>query len=68
MPTQDTATVIGRLAAAQQRTEAMLNLMKAMQPKLEAFYATLDDTQKASFNQMGPRGTVHASALASRRQ
>ena len=54
--TQDTATVIGRLAAAEQRTEAMLNLMKAMQPKLEAFYATLDDTQKASFNQMGPRG------------
>ena len=30
--------------------------MKAMQPKLEAFYATLDDTQKASFNQMGQRG------------
>jgi hypothetical protein len=54
--TPDTATVVGRLAFAAQRTEAMLNLMKAMQPKLEAFYATLDDTQKASFNQMGPRG------------
>src|SRR5207248_1543778 len=54
--TPDTATVIGRLAFAEQSTEAMLNLMKAMQPKLEAFYATLDDTQKASFNQMGPRG------------
>jgi hypothetical protein len=54
--TPDTATVVGRLASAEQRTEAMLNLMKAMQPKLEAFYATLDDTQKASFNQMGPRG------------
>jgi hypothetical protein len=54
--TPDTATMIERLAATQQRTEAMLNLMKAMQPKLEAFYATLEDTQKASFNEMGQRG------------
>lgn len=53
--TADTATVTGRLATETQRTEAMLNLMKAMQPKLEAFYATLDDTQKAAFNEMGPR-------------
>ena len=54
--TGDTATIIGRLAATEQRTEAMLNLMKAMQPKLEAFYATLDDTQKAAVNAMEPRG------------
>jgi hypothetical protein len=30
--------------------------MKTVQPKLEAFYASLDDTQRATFNQMGPRG------------
>jgi LTXXQ motif family protein len=54
--TPDMATVVGRLNLAEKRTEAMLGLMKAVQPKLEAFYATLDDTQKADFNQMGPRG------------
>ena len=41
--------------AAKKRTPNAA-FMKAMQPKLEAFYATLDDTQKASFNEMGPRG------------
>jgi LTXXQ motif family protein len=54
--TSDTATVVGRLAAAESRTEATLTLMKTVQPKLEAFYASLDDTQRATFNQMGPRG------------
>ena len=54
--TADTTTVVGRLASAEKRTEAMLTLMKTVQPKLEAFYASLDDTQRATFNQMGPRG------------
>jgi hypothetical protein len=54
--TPDLGTVVGRLAFAEKRTETMLTLMKAVQPKLEAFYASLDDTQRATFNQMGPRG------------
>jgi len=54
--TPDTATVVGRLAFVEKRTETMLALMKTVQPKLEAFYASLDDTQRATFNQMGPRG------------
>ena len=54
--TPDTATVVGRRAFAETRTETMLSLMKTVQPKLEAFYASLDDTQRATFNQMGPRG------------
>jgi hypothetical protein len=52
----DMATIVGRMAFAEKRTEAMLNLMKTVQPKLEVFYASLDDTQRATINQMGPRG------------
>jgi len=54
--TPDLGTVVGRLAFAEKRTETMLTLMKTVQPKLEAFYGSLDDTQRASFNQMGPHG------------
>ena len=52
--TADMSTVVGRLAFGEKRTEAVLDLMKAVQPKLESFYASLDDSQKATFNQMGP--------------
>jgi LTXXQ motif family protein len=50
----DLGTVVGRLAFAEKRTETMLTLMKTVQPKLEAFYTSLDDTQRATFNQMEP--------------
>jgi hypothetical protein len=52
----DTSTVVGRLASTEKRAEATLGLIKAVQPKVEAFYATLDDTQKATFDRMGSRG------------
>ncbi len=54
--TPDMGTVVGRLAFAEKRGEAMVTLMKAVQPKLEAFYSSLDDTQRATLNEMGPRG------------
>jgi hypothetical protein len=54
--TPDMATIVGRMAFAEKRTEAMLGLMKTVQPKLEAFYASLDDTQRATINQIGLRG------------
>jgi hypothetical protein len=52
----DLGTVVTRLAFAEKRTETMLNLMKTVQPKLEAFYASLDDTQRSTLNEMKPRG------------
>ena len=32
----------------------MVNAMKIIRPKLEEFYASLSDEQKARFNTMGP--------------
>ena len=50
----DTATPSGKLTAAEKHLEAMLAGLKTIHPKLDAFYATLDETQKAKFNSMGP--------------
>ncbi len=49
-PTQVAATAPGRLAAMQQRIEAMINAVNLVQPALEKFYGALDDEQKARFN------------------
>ena len=49
-PTQVAATAPGRLAAMQQRVEAMLNAVGLVQPALEKFYGSLNDEQKARFN------------------
>jgi len=54
--TPDMTTIVGRMAFAEKRTDAMLSLMKAVQPKLEAFYAGLDEDQRTTVNAMGPRG------------
>ena len=52
----DLTTPSGKLAAAEKRMEVMLAGMKTVHPKLDAFYAVLDETQKAKFNTMGPGG------------
>jgi hypothetical protein len=44
------ATTPGRMAFAQKMLEARLESMKAAQPKLQAFYDSLDDKQKAAFD------------------
>jgi hypothetical protein len=52
----DFATLPGRIAFAQKRMAAMASGLEAVQPKLEAFYAGLDQTQKETINRMGPMG------------
>ena len=49
----DIATVTGRLDFAATSTEARLTAIKAIQPKLDAFYASLDDGQKKILDGFG---------------
>jgi hypothetical protein len=46
-------TPVGRLAAMQQRLEAMVEAANTVRPPLEDFYASLDSEQKARFNRLG---------------
>jgi hypothetical protein len=49
-PTQIASTAPGRIAAVQQRIEAMISAVGLVRPPLEKFYGLLDDEQKARFN------------------
>ena len=49
-PAQIVLTAPGRLAAMQQRIEAMVSAVATVQPALEKFYGPLNDEQKARFN------------------
>ena len=49
-PSQVVLTAPGRLAAMQQRIEAMISAVATVRPPLEKFYGLLDDEQKARFN------------------
>jgi hypothetical protein len=49
----DFATVTGRLDFAAARTVAQLTVIKTIQPKLDAFYASLDDSQKKTLDSFG---------------
>ena len=49
-PSQAMLTAPGRLAAMQQRIEAMISATALIQPRLEKFYGLLDDEQKARLN------------------
>jgi hypothetical protein len=49
-PTQMILTAPGRLAAMQQRIEAMISAVAMVQPALEKFYGLLNDEQKARLN------------------
>lgn len=48
----DLSTLPARLAFAQKRMQARLDGMRAVQPKLEAFYATLTGEQQAELNEL----------------
>ena len=50
-----TLTPPGRVAAMEQRLNAMLEAIRIVQPALENFYGLLTDEQKARFNQLAPR-------------
>ena len=52
-PTQTPQTPVGRLDAVKKRLQAMVDAMNAISPKLQAFYNSLSDEQKAHFNTMG---------------
>jgi hypothetical protein len=52
----DLATAPGRLAFNEQLMQAQLDGLKAIEPKLQAFYATLDDKQKKAFDTGGRVG------------
>ena len=52
-PTELPSTPTGRIAAMQQRLEAMLQAVRTVRPALEAFYQSLNDEQKARFNALG---------------
>jgi hypothetical protein len=49
-PTQVVLTAPGRLAAMEQRIEAMTTAVTTVRPALEKFYALLNDEQKARLN------------------
>ena len=53
-PAQVPQAPVARLDAVKARLQAMVDAMNAVRPKLQAFYASLGDEQKARFNTMGP--------------
>jgi LTXXQ motif family protein len=52
-PTQNSLTAPARLAAMQQRIEAMISAAESVQPPLQKFYDSLDDNQKVRLNALG---------------
>jgi hypothetical protein len=52
-PTRIAVTAPARLAAMQQRIEAMIAALRTVQPPLEKFYDLLNDEQKARLNALG---------------
>jgi hypothetical protein len=49
-------TIVGRTEAMEKRMDTMLQAVKSMRPALEAFYATLNDEQKARLDSNSGRG------------
>ena len=60
-PSQVPQTPVERLDAVKSRLQAMVAAMNTIRPKLQAFYASLSDDQKARFNTMAP--PQNASAI-----
>ncbi|AXK82743.1 hypothetical protein DW352_20770 [Pseudolabrys taiwanensis] len=54
-PTEWPASAPARLELMEKRMEAMLTAVKTVRPAFDAFYATLNDEQKARLNTAGPR-------------
>ena len=60
-PAQIPQTPVGRLEAVKKRLLAMVEAMNTIGPKLQAFYNSLSDEQKARFNTMGPPQNASAT-------
>jgi 2-oxo-4-hydroxy-4-carboxy--5-ureidoimidazoline (OHCU) decarboxylase len=54
----DLSTIPGRMAFAERMAEIRLAGLKAIEPKLQAFYDTLDARQKRAFNTGGRIGGI----------
>jgi hypothetical protein len=59
-PAQVPQTPVARLGAVKARLQAMVDAINIIRPKLQAFYASLSDEQKARFNTMGPPQSASA--------
>ena len=55
-PRELPASPTARMELMEKRLEVMLAAMKTVRPAFDAFYATLNDEQKARLNTGGPRG------------
>ena len=53
-------TPVARLDAVATRLKAMADAMKSVRPRLENFYASLSDEQKARFNNMGQQNAIRS--------
>ena len=53
-PTYQALTPVGRTEAMEQRLDAMLHAVDAVQPALAKFYGSLSDEQKERFNRLPP--------------
>jgi hypothetical protein len=54
---QEMLTPPGRIAAMEQRLDAMLQAIETVRPALTKFYGSLSDEQKARFDRMGRQAT-----------
>ena len=54
-PREFPASATGRLELMEKRLDAMQQAIKTVRPAFDAFYATLNDEQKARVNTSGPR-------------
>jgi hypothetical protein len=61
-PAQMPKTPVARLDAVKTRLTAMVDAIDSVRPKLETFYASLSDEQKAKFNTMGPPKSAAADS------
>jgi LTXXQ motif family protein len=61
-PKEVPQTPVARLDAVKTRLEAMVEAMKTIRPKLQDFYTSLSDEQKAKFNIMGPAQSAASGA------
>jgi hypothetical protein len=66
-PTQISLTAPSRLAAMQQRIEAMVAAVAIVRPALDKFYALLDDEQKARLNALAEDQRKQAARRGARR-
>jgi len=67
-PAQAAQSPVARLDAMSDRLHAMEQAIEAVRPKLGAFYASLNDEQKARFNAMGQQNAGPPANLAAGRR